>query len=333
VNVAGAVYDYANPAFSQTGGDGTLGAGSSPTTLGNSTYNTVYNLAFGTFSVGSGTKTATLSLGNGTISNALYQDLLNGSVSLTGSAFGQSGWTFSNISAGASQGGLNITFNTSTAGSYTGSLTFAANSVAQGGSGLSDASLGNIVINLSGTVTGGNSIGLTVNGGPGLGRTDVGDVTTGGSNGSYETITTTNLSSVTSGYEDVLGSYPTPTGNGPAYVLLDLTVPDGGNVQTFLSSLSLDSGSYSIASVDTTSADFLTLKNYYDAKFGKTFDGMLIFNPVTGATAGNLDVSWNFTTAGWGVNAVAVVPEPTSFGLIGVGAMGLLSGRRRRNRR
>lgn len=115
VTVNGQVNEYAQVAFSNAS-IGTL-QGS----------DTSYTLTLGTFDQNSGTQTATISLGNNKIvSNALYQDLLNGSFTILsgGENFDLSGFAISSdIAVGGAQT-LTLGFTPLTAGTFTGSIQF-----------------------------------------------------------------------------------------------------------------------------------------------------------------------------------------------------------------
>lgn len=115
VTVTGQVNEYAQAAYS----------GASIGTLSGS--GTSYTLHLGTFDLNSGTKTATISLGNTQIAlNALYQDLLNGNFTiLTGAEnFDLSGFAISSDIAVDGSQSLSFGFNTLTSGTFTGSVRF-----------------------------------------------------------------------------------------------------------------------------------------------------------------------------------------------------------------
>lgn len=180
-----------------------------------------------------------------------------------------------------------------------------------------------------------NVVGLTAGGGPGLNRTDRGDVTIYGSDGSYEDIVdfdAAGSAGLSSGYVDLLGTpggFPNPLSDTTVEVLVDL-VGTPEDISSLLATgvLGSDVGSGPMV-VDTTSAEFIRLRNYYNAKFGGSFDAMLVYTTPAGTTSDSLDFSWNFSpSSGVTLDKIVAVPEPGAIGL--VVAAGLMMGRRRR---
>ena len=138
ISVSGIVYDYAQPVYTQTSGNGTFGGSGMS-----------YTLDFGTGLALNTNYIATINLANNQIS--LFQDALGGNYT-GGTATGSSttATNFGGLTAVA-PGAFNsftITFNTSSSGTFNDTLTLAGLSQQ---SGLSDASLTSINIGLTGT--------------------------------------------------------------------------------------------------------------------------------------------------------------------------------------
>ncbi|MEM8953221.1 MAG: choice-of-anchor D domain-containing protein [Verrucomicrobiota bacterium] len=137
VNVQATVNNFADPEFSQTGGDGTLSMDSA----------FVFTLDFGTVAQGSGPLTADLEVLNDVLGPA---DTLAGSWVLDAADFGTSGFTaFSGIEAGDAFGPLQISFLADTLGSFNGSITL--NPRSQNASGF-DGALTDVVLNITAEV-------------------------------------------------------------------------------------------------------------------------------------------------------------------------------------
>jgi len=137
IGVSGAVYDFADAAFSKTAGAGTLTANSG----------TSYALDFGTGLALNTSYTATFQLANILLSGNGYQDNLGGTYALTGaSQFATTASSFSGLTAGGTNS-FTVTFFTGTTGNFSGTLALAGLSQQ---SGLSDASLSTINIAIAG---------------------------------------------------------------------------------------------------------------------------------------------------------------------------------------
>ncbi len=134
ISVSGTVYDYANAAFSQTSGDGSLTGGGLS-----------YTLDFGSGLALSTNYTATIQLANTLLGG--FQDALGGAYVATGDAeFTNTSSTFTGLAAGSSNS-FTITFNTGTSGTFNGNLLFNGSSEQ---TGLANAALAGINIAVTG---------------------------------------------------------------------------------------------------------------------------------------------------------------------------------------
>lgn len=120
---------------------------------------------------------------------------------------------------------------------------------------------------------------------------------------------------------------PAPTASGSIYVAMWL---EGTGASFDALALELDgNANYKVRSdTDGETGDITSVEwAYVESVFGTGFDILFEFNGNPGPY-----FNWEFSGLSGltGVDAVAVIPEPTSLGLLGLGAMGLLARRRRR---
>jgi len=124
---------------------------------------------------------------------------------------------------------------------------------------------------------------------------------------------------------------PSPSTSGRIYVAMWLTETSAGKINDLITAMDT---TYNIRGLSTGADGDITNAewNYAQAALGNTgtfgnFNVLFAFDNITGPY-----FNWDFTNAGIGVDAVAVIPEPTSLALLGLGAIGLLT-RRRTTRR
>jgi len=121
---------------------------------------------------------------------------------------------------------------------------------------------------------------------------------------------------------------PSPSTTGRIYVAMWLTETSAGKIDDLITAMD---PTYNIRSLSLGNDGDIsdTEWNYAQAALGNTsfnnFNVLFAFDNIAGPY-----FNWDFTNAGVGVDAVAVIPEPTSLALLGLGAAGLL--RRRRSR-
>lgn len=164
-----------------------------------------------------------------------------------------------------------------------------------------------------------------------------GDVVTSGSNGSYSSSVLDLATSQNTGYVNILGGFPNPSGDAPALVMVDLngTGPDNDSngraddIDALLESVQAGAGSSGFTILDPSDPTFAALASYY-AGPGRTWDAIFSFSPVTDSGPGSLKFSWDFSANPTvTLDKLVVVPEPASaVSILGLGAFGVFRTRR-----
>jgi hypothetical protein len=167
------------------------------------------------------------------------------------------------------------------------------------------------------TPSGGNSVTLTS-----VGSASSPSVTINGSNASYVGAIYDVSPDAATG---VLGINAAAAVSPTKPILVALDLEGYSNLATFIASLTAPTG-YAMTATDISGST----PGWITSLGGGTDWEVLLSFTATGGSP--FDFNWSFSgiQSGTTVDRIAVVPEPTAFGLIGVGAMGMLTGRRRR---
>lgn len=311
LTTTGGVYDYANAVYSGT----------------------AFN--FGIIHQGGAAASGTLAIGNQTVTNALYQDLLNVSASTGNPLVSASGFTGLGASAGgATRNNLVVSIGTGTAGSLASTVALSLVSNANSVAGLSNGTATVVgspgAVTTTGTVYSGQSVWATngsgqwgtlsssfgtnwqtYNGSPGLDsgftNTDTatfGDAVTSGTATVTITAATPSVKSVT--FANAAASYVLAGASGGALTLL--------NAGTAAANLAVTSGSHAVSSgvtlgsnatLDAAGGSSLSISGILSGSgsLKKTGAGTAVFsggNTYSGATAvaaGRLLIHGDQTTA------------------------------------